>query len=100
MDQERKKLQDTLLTFTSHVYFQPPEGTRLEYPCIVYHRDYAATKFANDHPYSNRTRYLVTVIDPNPDGTLRNKVAAMPLTTYNRFFTTSDLNHDVYYVYL
>lgn len=100
MDQERKKLQDRLLVITPHVYFQPPEGKKLEFPCIVYRRDYASTKFANDLPYSNRTRYLVTVIDPDPDGTIRKQVAAMPMTTYNRFFTTSDLNHDVYYVYL
>ena len=100
MDQERKKLQDLLLTFAPHVYFQPPEKTELQYPCIVYRRDYAATRFANDHPYSNRTRYLVTVIDPDADGAIRRQVAAMPLTTYNRFFTTSDLNHDVFYVYL
>ena len=36
---------------TDNVYFQPPTNIKLEYPCIVYKRDFADTEFADDNPY-------------------------------------------------
>lgn len=95
----RSQLHDVLLTFCDHVYFQPPVNVALEYPCIVYNRDFAETKFADNAPYDIVYRYLVTVIDRNPESDIPAKVAAMPMATFNRFFTTDDLNHDVYQVF-
>jgi len=84
---------------TSNVYFQPPTNVRLQYPCIVYHRDFADTKFADDEPYNHTKRYQITVIDQDPDSEIPDKVAALPMSLFNRFFTADDLNHDVYNVY-
>jgi hypothetical protein len=95
----RLKLHQLLETFTEHVYFQPPTNVHLVYPCIVYKRDFADTKFADDNPYSHRLRYMITVIDLNPDSEIPSKVAAMPMSLFNRFYTADDLNHDVYNVY-
>ena len=36
---------------TDQVYFQPPPTVKMEYPCIVYRRDYEETSFADDKPY-------------------------------------------------
>jgi hypothetical protein len=95
----RLELHQLLKTFTDNVYFQPPENILLEYPCIVYHRDYADTKFADDQPYAYKTRYVITVIDRDPDSEIPSKVAAMPMSLFNRFYTADSLNHDVYNVY-
>jgi|SRR4029077_7752382 hypothetical protein len=92
----RLQLHDILKSFTDNVYFQPPENITLEYPCIIYQRDYAETKFADDIPYNNTLRYVVTVIDRDPDSVIPGKVASMPMCLYNRFFTADNLNHDVY----
>lgn len=81
---------------TDHVYFQPPPNVYMKYPAIVYRRDYQLTNFANDKPYLHRKRYLVTVIDPNPDSDVPDKVAELPLCVYDRFYTADDLNHDVF----
>lgn len=81
---------------TDHVYFQPPEGFKLEYPCIIYHRDFAETDFADDRPYNVHMRYQVTYIDRRPDNTVCAKIAALPMCVYNRFYTAEGLNHDVY----
>jgi hypothetical protein len=95
----RLQLHDILLSFVPNVYFQPPPNIALKYPCIIYHRDFAVTEFADNEPYHNEIRYLITVIDRDPDSDIPAKVAAMPKSLFNRFFTSDDLNHDVYRVF-
>lgn len=92
----RLQLQSLLEGITENVYFQPPTNIQLKYPCIIYHRDTAESAFANNKNYRYTKRYLVTVIDRNPDSDLPDQVAALPLCAFNRFFTADDLNHDVF----
>ena len=82
-----------------NVYFQPPESKKMEYPCIVYERNAVDTKFADDKPYLNTKRYTVTVIDKDPDSKIPDKIAALPLCTFNRHYTADNLNHDIYNLY-
>jgi hypothetical protein len=96
---QRLLLHQLLETFTENVYFQPPPNIQLKYPCIIYKRDFASTKFADDKPYNHTLRYLITIIDRDPDSEIPDKVAAMPMSLFNRFFTADNLNHDVYTVY-
>ena len=95
----RLNLHQLLETFVDNVYFQPPTNVQLVYPCIIYKRDYADTKFADDKPYNHTKRYMITVIDRDPDSDIPDKVASMPLSLFNRFYTVDNLNHDVYNVY-
>lgn len=95
----RLDLHQILLTFTENVYFQPPINVQLQYPCIIYERNLADTKFADDKPYSRKQRYMITIIDQDPDSEIPEKVALMPLSVFNRFYTADNLNHDVYNVY-
>jgi len=93
---------NTLLTGvlgSTNVYFQPPDSTKMLYPCIVYQRDDAITEFAGNRPYSYTKRYQVTVIDRNPDSEIPDKVAALPMCKFNRFFISDNLNHDVFELY-
>ena len=95
----RLQLHQLLETFVDHVYFQPPNNVQVEYPCIIYKRDFADTKFADDKPYNHTLRYMVTIIDPDPDSEIPQKVAGMRMSLFNRFYTADNLNHDVYSVY-
>lgn len=95
----RLQLHQLLETFVDYVYFQPPTNVQLKYPCIIYKRDFANTEFADNNPYSHRLRYMVTVITTNPDSEIPMKVAGMPMSLFNRFYTVDNLNHDVYNVY-
>lgn len=94
----RLELQTLLVSLlgSTNVYFQPPPTINMQYPCIVYKRDYISTDFAGNKPYSHRKRYQVTVIDPDPDSDIPEKVAALPLCSFDRFYTADKLNHDVY----
>lgn len=81
------------------VYFQPPSNVEMKYPCIVYERDDADTKFAGNKPYLVTPRYQVTVIDPNPDSDIPKRLAALEQCRFLRFFAVGHLNHDVYILY-
>lgn len=83
----------------AHVYFQPPPNVQMQYPAIVYQRDLGDTKFAGNRPYSHTKRYQVTVIDPDVDSDLPDKVAMLPMTTRQRYFAADGLNHDVFVMY-
>lgn len=96
---QRLDLHSILETITGNVYFQPPTNVTLQYPCIIYHRDYAKTEFADNAPYRNTKRYMVTIIDRDPDSSLPGEVAKLPMTQFNRFFTADNLNHDVFTLY-
>lgn len=96
---QRLQLHQLLETFAEHVYFQPPTNIVLQYPCIIYKRDFAHTEFADDKPYNHKLRYMVTIIDRDPDSEIPDKVASLPMSLFNRFYTADNLNHDVYNVY-
>lgn len=95
----RQQLHEILQGITDNVYFQPPENIKLEYPCIVYSRDSADTIFADNEPFSITKRYMVTVIDRDPDSDIPDEVARLPMCTFNRWFAADNLNHDVYQLF-
>ena len=84
---------------STNVYFQPPENLRMQYPCFVYQRDSAITEFAGNKPYNYRQRYQLTLISRDPDDEALEKVVALPMCTFNRFFAADNLNHDVFELY-
>jgi hypothetical protein len=94
----RSDLHELLKTLlgSDHVYFQPPETVKLTYPCIIYERNRVNTRHANDLPYLLKKRYQVIVIDRDPDSEIPDKVANLPLCSFDRFYTADNLNHDVY----
>lgn len=95
---QRLELQTILegILGSRNVYFQPPANVQLVYPCIIYERDFADTKFAGNKPYSRTKRYQVTVIDRNPDSDIPDKVAQLPMCSFDRFYASDNLNHDVF----
>lgn len=94
----RLKLQQILIDIlgSDNVYFQPPPTVQMQYPCIRYERDFNYTAFANDKPYKHKKRYLVTIIDRDPDSKIPDEIAKLPMCVFDRFFTADNLNHDVY----
>jgi hypothetical protein len=84
---------------SSNVYFQPPANVQMQYPCIVYVRDSADSKFADNKKYRYTKRYQVTIIDRDPDSVIPDTIAQLPLCGFQRFFTKDNLNHDVFNLY-
>jgi hypothetical protein len=93
---QRLELQTLLLGMCPNVYFQPPESINMVYPCFIYHRDWAITRFATNKPYRVEKRYQLTVVDEEADSPLIELVAALPMCIFDRHYTADDLHHDVY----
>lgn len=83
----------------NHVYYQPPESLRLEYPAIVYSKSKIETRKANNSTYSKFTRYDITVIDKRPDNPVIDKLMELPYCSYDRPYKADNLNHDVLSIY-
>ena len=96
---QRLELHIILKKFVANVYFQPPANVQMQYPCIVYNRGKAVTRFASNNPYHYTKRYQVTVIDMNPDSEIPDKVAALPMCVHDRSFPAGNLNHDSFTLY-
>lgn len=96
---QRLSLQTLLETLTPNVYFQPPPNVSMLYPCIRYELNDMDTLFAGNVPYRMIDRYKVTVIDKDPDSGIRKSVANLPMCSFDRFYTASNLNHFVFTLY-
>lgn len=95
---ELQTLLENLLG-SSNVYFQPPPGFQLAYPCIIYSRNNIDTAYADNSPYTLTKQYRVTVIDADPDSSIPETVAALPRASFDRAFKSGELNHDVFTIY-
>lgn len=78
------------------VYFDPEENITMEYPCITYKWDYAEMTHADNNPYLLHKRYMVTVIDRDPDTAIAPALAKLPLCTFNRSYPMDNLHHFVF----
>jgi hypothetical protein len=99
MARSRNDLQEIFEDICPNVYFQPPANVQMIYPAIVYERGRADSKFADDRPYSVTKQYSVTLISRNPDETIFEALAALPMCGHERFFVVENLNHDVFNIY-
>lgn len=84
---------------SGHVYFQPPTGFMMKYPCIVYKFVGTYTIHAGNKIYLSRNRYEVTCIYNDPDIEIPQKVAQMPTSKHIRHFVKNNLYHDVFTIY-
>jgi hypothetical protein len=96
MGRPRLELHEVLSELVDHVYFQPPSGHQMQFPCITYTRDGTQTQHADNELYRHFKRYQVTVIDRNPDTDLADKVEALRYCSFERSFPSDDLNHYVF----
>ena len=84
---------------SSNVYFQPPESTKMAYPCIRYELSGIDVKRADDIAYASMRQYTVTLIDPDPDCEYIDQLLALKYCSFDRSFTADDLNHYVFTIY-
>lgn len=92
-------LEDIMYCDDGEVYFQPPEKFRIKYPCIIYKlRDYDPV-YADNKAYLLHKRYQMLLIHRDPDNKIKDKLARLPMCTFERFYTADNLNHYVFNIY-
>lgn len=102
MESRRLKLHERLVEIlgTNHVYFQPPENIKLEYPSIVYSRKQISNRFADNLVYKQNFTYQIIVIDYDPDSAITAKLSTIPNCEYRNSYESDGLNHDVFNYYI
>lgn len=80
----------------SHVYFSPPDGMQLRYPCMIYNYSNDLDDFADNIHYRSSRRYSVTIIDEDPDSKIPKRLVQLPYCSSDRNFDTEGLSHFVY----
>lgn len=99
----RLNLQKDLINLlgSKHVYFDPPESIKLQYPCFIYQSDIPYTLNANNHLYKFNKRYSVTYVDENPDNDMTERLLDyFQYASAGNPYTSDDLHHypfDIYY---
>ncbi len=91
------KLEDLL--GLKHVYYQPPENNKMEYPAIRYSLSDIESKYADDIKYSNFKCYDIVVIDDMPDNEVIEKILNLPFSSFDRHYVADNLNHDIIKLY-
>ena len=92
----RTELHEELVRIlgSRNVYFQPPESVKLKFPCIVYSLDNYDIRYADDLPYKIIAKYSLTIIDKDPDSTIKDAVlGSFSMCRLERVFTSNNLNH-------
>ena len=84
---------------SNHVYYQPPETIKMEYPAIRYSKNSVKSTFANNNVYSNKKSYEIIVIDKKPDNSIIDKMFELPYVRVDRHYVADNLNHDVFTLY-
>ena len=82
-----------------HVYHQRPSNGRLIYPCIIYKLDGIPDEHADNIRYFEHRNWELTIIDPDPDSQLREKVALLRWCRFVRSYVSDNLNHFVFSLY-
>ena len=82
-----------------HVYYDPPENLKMEYPAIRYSKGKIDTRHANDKIYKKMTRYELIVISRKPDSEIIDALLELPYSLYDRHYVSDNLHHDVLTLY-
>lgn len=82
-----------------HVYYQPPESVKMEYPAIRYSKKKPDRKHANDKVYMKTNCYEVIVISRKPDDPVIGKIEELPMCEWDNHYIVDNLNHDVFTLY-
>jgi hypothetical protein len=100
---DRLQLQAELETFgiiRTSVYFQPPSGKQMVYPCIVYNKTGKERTFANNGIYKSLQEYRIVVIDHDPDSTVADSIERrFQYCVIDQYYTVDNLNHTALTLY-
>lgn len=99
----RLQIQDRLediLGVGGHVYYQPPTNVRISYPAIIFRLENIDQRFADDYMYNKDRAYLVTLVHPDPDNDVIERLLwAFPKIRFDRAYDSDNLHHYVYVLY-
>lgn len=100
-EQRRITLHSELkaLLGNDHVYFQPPENIKIEYPAIIYERRNIDARYSDNRVYNTTSEYNVTIVDSDPDSIIVDKMSKFRTARYIRKYVSNGLYHDIFKIF-
>ena len=95
----RQTLSETLHSLCEHVYFQPPTGYMLKYPCIVYEFTGVEKRKADNIGYTLYGAYSLLYITRDPDDDVKIALAGLPMCSMSTTYERDNLYHYSYKIY-
>lgn len=95
----RIDLHKLLKTYCDNVYYQPPESTKLKYPCIIYSRESIDTQKADNKSYLVDCAYSMRYITKDPDDPVPFELVLLPFCRHSRHYVADNLHHDSFTIY-
>lgn len=85
---------------SDNVYFQPPNNTKIQYPCIIYSKEQPSQKHADDQCYYSMDKYEILVVDRDPDSDIPDKINdGFEHCQISRYFVKDNLNQTILTLY-
>jgi hypothetical protein len=83
-----------------NVYFQPPGGHTLKFPCIIYALDKLNTSRADNLNYKITPTYEIKVIVADPDTPIPQRLMEdIPTCRFHRTYTENGMHHYILSAY-
>lgn len=80
-----------------HVYFEPPENLKMEYPCVRIARVNADVRRADNRAYTISDRYKIIYITREPDSQVVHDILELfEKIRLDNSSTADGLHHDYY----
>lgn len=99
MAKPRRILSESLHELCDNVYFQPPTGYKLKYPCIIYEFNGLERRPADNRGYITYGLYSIQYITRDPDDDVKLQIAELPMCSMDRTFDSDNLYHYQYRIY-
>ena len=99
MARPRTELSAILNALCDNVYFQPPTGTKIKYPCIIYDLENFDVRHADNAKYTLYDRYQITYITRDPDDNVKYQIEQMQMCSSEHFFISDNLYHYPFTLY-
>lgn len=83
----------------AHVYYRPPENSKIEYPCIIYNRANIEQQYASNISYFRKRCYRVTLCDKAADSQYIDALLDIPTCRYLNHTEAEGISNDTFEIY-
>lgn len=81
------------------LYFQPPENTKILYPCLIYDYSKIHEMHANNQKYIWKHSYSLTYITKDPSDSIVSVIYTFPYVQFDRHYVADNLHHYSFTIY-
>lgn len=101
LEQKRLRLHNKLKSVSglNNLYYSPPEGMRMKFPCIVYDLAGSPTSHADNLPYARNLEWTIKIFDEDPDSPIASIFFEQPKCRFDRTISADGMIQFIFTLY-